>query len=116
MANLADTIIINAFISRVLGLKQGDAGPITSLERFDKWVDLDSKRKSFISCRILEVLNMSDRDKDLDEKLELRLIAVTEDPTFQGKRNEFKNVFGTISTSDLEVEYEFQSSVGNSLH
>lgn len=59
---------------------------------------------------------MSDRDKDLDEELELRLIAVSEDPSFQGRRSEIKKVFGSISASEFEVSCESQSSVGNSLH
>ena len=43
---------------------------------------------------------MSDRAKKLEEELQLRLLAVTEDPTFQGSPTDRKWVFGTALISD----------------
>jgi len=59
---------------------------------------------------------MSDSDKKLDELLQLRLITVTEDPTFQGKRAEYSKVAGAISESDLEARHESEKSGSNSIH
>lgn len=43
---------------------------------------------------------MSDRAKKLEEELRLRLLAVTEDPAFQGGRTDSKRVFGGMQISD----------------
>ena len=59
---------------------------------------------------------MNDRDKDLDEKLQLRLIAVTEDPTVKERRNKSKMVFGAISESDFEMRNISKNNYGKSIH
>ena len=43
---------------------------------------------------------MSDRAKKLEEELQLRLLAVTEDPTFQRGCTDSKWVFGGMQISD----------------
>jgi len=42
---------------------------------------------------------MSDHAKKFEEELRLRLLAVTEDPTFQGDRTDSKWVFGSMQIS-----------------
>ena len=48
---------------------------------------------------------MSDRAKKVEEELRLRLLAVTEDPTFQGGRTESKWAFGSMQISDGDDPY-----------
>ena len=59
---------------------------------------------------------MSDRAKKLEEKLQLRLLKVSEDPTFQGYRKENKKVFGSIIELDIERQREIEKSSSGSIH
>lgn len=44
---------------------------------------------------------MSDRDRDIEEELRLRLLEITEDPTFQGpRRKDHNSVIGGMIVAD----------------
>ena len=43
---------------------------------------------------------MSDLAKKFEDELQLRLLEVTEDPTFQGGRTDSKGIFGSMQISD----------------
>jgi hypothetical protein len=52
-----------------------------------------------------EVLKMGGRDKKAEEELRLRLVSVTEDPTFQGgSRRDNKRVIGGMIDRGAEEQ------------
>ena len=59
---------------------------------------------------------MSDSDKKLDEMLQLRLVAITEDPAFQGNRVDYIKVFGTVAETEIHARSETEKSGSNSIH
>lgn len=91
--------------------------PITCLERFNKGTVFDSETKWIHSSHMSEVVHMSDRSKKGDEELQLMLLAVTEDPTYQGnQRKDNKRVFDIMMESDGECWIEPVAPRTGTLH
>ena len=91
--------------------------PIICLERFNKGIVFDSETKWIHSSHMSEVLQMSDHRKKGDEELQLRLLAVTEDPTYQAsQRKDNKRVFDVMMESDGECWIEPVAPRTGTLH
>lgn len=60
---------------------------------------------------------MSDHDKKNEGELHLRLLAITEDPTFQGnRRTDNKSLIGGMIIIDDEERQQGEASCKESLH
>lgn len=60
---------------------------------------------------------MSNRSKKTEEELQLRLLAITEDPTFQGRHDkDRKRIFGMVIGLDAEDQRETKTLGNGTIH
>ena len=109
-------MLIGSFPARWRKLKSTFAGSILNRERCNQLIASISQQKGKYPISSVGGMNMSDHTKNSADKLQLRLLAVTNDPTYQGNRKEHRKGCNALLKIEVDPQTEIESIDNHTVH